>query len=87
VVQCYVGEKSPRLLRPPKELKAAQRVFLKVGQTEQITLQIAIESLAYFDEADSRWHRDEGVYQVFVGSSSRDIRWQGEFSLVTGKEG
>jgi beta-glucosidase len=82
VVQCYVGEKTPRLIRPLKELKAAQRVFLTAGQTEQVTLQIALESLAYFDEADSRWHRDDGVYQIFVGSSSRDIRLQDEFSLV-----
>jgi beta-glucosidase len=83
VIQCYVAEKNPRLLRPPKELQAAERVFICSGQTVAVTLQIPVHTLAYFDEADRQWHLDSGSYEVFVGASSRDIRLQDTLTLNT----
>ena len=38
VVQCYVAPASPRLARPPKELKAFAKVWLEPGETTAVEL-------------------------------------------------
>jgi len=38
-----------------------------------VRIPIAIRDLAYFDELDHRFVTDEGVYELLVGTSSRNI--------------
>lgn len=45
IVQCYVAPESPRLARPPKELKAFAKVWLRRGETT--TLEFVLEARAF----------------------------------------
>jgi beta-glucosidase len=55
VVQCYVSPGSPRLTRPPKELKAFAKVTLEPGQSAVIELVLDDRSFAYWGPAQADW--------------------------------
>jgi beta-glucosidase len=74
VVQLYVKEDKTVVERPDKELKAFQKVFLKAGESKQITLKLSKDAFAYYNEKQHNWIADAGKFDVLVGSSSRDIR-------------
>ena len=74
VVQLYVHEDKCSVPRPPKELKAFQKVFLKLGETKTVTLNLDKRSFAYFSEKQNDWAVEPGKFELLIGSSSRDIR-------------
>ena len=85
--QVYVGERTPRVPRPVKELKGFAKPMLQPGQTTRVTVPLDARSLAYYDVAGKEWRADPGTYDVFVGQSSVDIALRGEIALsrpVTG---
>jgi beta-glucosidase len=78
VAQVYVHQNQPRLLRPFKELKAFRKVFLKAGETRQLSIPLEPGAFAFYDPARRGWVVEKDTYTIFVGSSSQDIRLQGE---------
>ncbi|RCX02170.1 glycoside hydrolase family 3 C-terminal domain-containing protein [Marinomonas foliarum] len=83
VVQCYVGQKSPSLPRPAKELKAFEKVFLEPGESKEIALELDYRAFAYWDEAQSSWIAESDEYQIHIGSSIEDIRDTANITLDT----
>ncbi|NNK88375.1 MAG: glycosyl hydrolase [Flavobacteriaceae bacterium] len=73
VVQVYVGKNKSKVPRAVKELKGFQKVYLEPGETEDISIDIKIEDLAYYDESISDWNLEEGSYTVYVGNASDNI--------------
>lgn len=73
VVQIYLGEDSPTVLRPEKELKDFQRVTLKAGEKKTLAFTLKREDFAFWDDVLGRWHTNEGVHTIFIGNSSRNI--------------
>ena len=53
VVQCYVGAVAPSVVRPPKELKAFQKVWLDPGETAAVTLTLDTRSFAYWNPGNA----------------------------------
>jgi beta-glucosidase len=77
VVQLYLGlPSSPQVPQPPRQLKGFQKVVLKPGATAHVRFTVDERALAYWDVAIHGWKIAPGVYKIFVGSSSRDIRLQ-----------
>ena len=70
VVQLYVAPKSPRLPRPPKELKAFAKVALEPGERRTVTLELEPNAFAYWNGG---WTVDAGEYELLVGRSAGDI--------------
>jgi beta-glucosidase len=58
--------------RPPKQLRAFQRVSLASGETKMVTLQLAAADLAYWDTARHAWIVEPGPVELMVGRSSAD---------------
>jgi beta-glucosidase len=71
VAQLYVGEKSAPVPRPPRELKGFQKVFLKAGDSQQVTLQLDQRSFEYWNVNIEKWDAPQDTYNVWVGSSSQ----------------
>jgi len=82
VVQLYIADLESSLPRPVKELKGFSKVDLKAGQSKTVTFTLDGRSLAYYDPVKRDWVAEPGEFEVLVGSSSRDIRLQGQFTLV-----
>jgi beta-glucosidase len=76
-VQVYVHDVQSRLARPEKELKEFAQVELEPGETKTVTFALDQEALSYYDPAVKQWLAEAGEFEVWVGSSSRDIRLTG----------
>jgi beta-glucosidase len=81
VVQLYIRDLVSTLRRPPKELKAFAKVSLEPGETQTVAFHLDQDDLSFYDPARQRWVAESGDFEVLVGSSSRDIRLTGLFTL------
>ena len=71
ITQCYVQMPCAKRVRPVRELKAFAKTALKPGEARQVVLEIAYDSLGYYDW-DMNWVSYEGKLNVFVGGNVRD---------------
>jgi len=83
VVQLYVHDQQARLQRPEKELRAFAKVQLEPGERTMVTLSIARDALAYYDDLAHEWVAEAGEFEVLVGASSQDIRGTAVFALTS----
>jgi beta-glucosidase len=81
VVQVYIKDEEAALERPEKELKAFQKVMIEPGTTATVTLELGKEAFSYYDDTRQEWVLEPGKFEILVGSSSRDIRLNGEVML------
>lgn len=84
VVQLYIGDPECSVLRPVKELKHFAKVTVNPGETIQVEFDITTDDLKFFDETTHQWMAEPGLYKVYVGSSSTDIRCLHSFKYVLG---
>jgi beta-glucosidase len=81
VAQVYVQDVQSTLPRPLKELKGFKKVSLKPGAREKVSIALDRNAFAYFDPARPGWVAEAGEFKILAGSSSRDIRLEGAFTL------
>jgi beta-glucosidase len=82
IVQLYVRDVQSRLHRPDKELKAFAKVELEPGERKTVSLSLARQALAYYDDLAQAWVAEAGEFEVLVGSSSQAIRQRTSFMLT-----
>jgi beta-glucosidase len=85
-VQVYIGMPANEVPQPPEQLKGFQKVQLNPGQTGHIQLDLDFHSFAFWDVTNHDWKVAPGTYQILVGSSSRDIRFQGQITILVPTE-
>jgi beta-glucosidase len=74
VIQLYASETACSVMRPKKELKAFQKVFLQAGEKKLVALKVKISELAYYSEKTNTWVVEPGEFVLHIGTSSNDIR-------------
>ncbi len=74
VVQLYVGDPVSTVVRPIKELKKFRKVFLKAGEEKKVRFELSPSDLAYYNVMLHDWVVENGRFDIYIGSSSRDIR-------------
>lgn len=72
-VQVYVAPGKASVARPKHELKGFRKVFLKAGESAEISFDLDERAFAYWSEKFNDWHVEAGECTVEVGTSSRDI--------------
>ena len=73
VVQVYVAPPASPVARPARELKGFQKVYLKAGESRQISIELSYQDLCYFDADAHKWTAAPGEYTILVGTSSADL--------------
>lgn len=73
VVQLYVSQPNCSVLRPKKELKAFDKVFLKMGEQKIVELKIKVKDLAFYDEKSLTWKIESGDFVIHTATSAKDI--------------
>jgi beta-glucosidase len=73
VVQLYVIDPLASTVRPRKQLRAFDRVFIKAGETVPVTLKLGPEAFSLVD-ASGATVIERGDFILEVGASSEDIR-------------
>ncbi|MBX3021395.1 MAG: beta-glucosidase BglX [Bdellovibrionales bacterium] len=78
--QLYVRDMVASVTRPVKQLRGFQKVFLKKGESKQVTFEVALEDLKFYDK-NMKWVAEPGDFKVFVGTSSDNVKEAG-FTLL-----
>jgi beta-glucosidase len=73
IVQLYLSLPGESTSRPLRELKGFQRVELKPGETQKITIPLPVTSLLYWHPTRHCWVIPEGSMTLEAGFSERDI--------------
>jgi len=81
VVELYVHDGHSSGDRPVQELKGFQRIALAAGESKDVHFKLDRTAIAFYSTAKKDWVTEPGQFDVLVGSSSRDIRVKGSFSL------
>lgn len=73
VVEVYVSAPGKDMDKPARELKGfAKTRKLAPGETQTVEITIPYESLASFNEKDSRWQVEGGEYKIMVADNAAD---------------
>lgn len=70
-VQVYVRDVAASLVRPIKELKAFQKVFLGAGEKKTLRIEVKKDTLGFYDDA-MNYHLESGEFIIYVGTNSED---------------
>ena len=73
VVQLYIAEKNPTVLRPNKELKAFRKVTVEPGKKAVVTFEVDKKMCSYWCDKNHAWTANAGEYEILIGTSSADI--------------
>ena len=80
-VQIYTSLPKSRITRAAIELKGFAPVYLRPQETKTIQIRIPEEDLKYYDVQTHRREMEEGLYTLFAGASSDDLRLQATVHL------
>lgn len=69
VVQFYIQDVVGSIVRPVKELKGFQRVFIKANETKEVEFTISTNDLAFWT-ADMTYKAEPGEFNVWIGGDS-----------------
>ena len=73
VAQLYVGLENSKIFRAKKELKGFAKIELEPGEEKEVFIPFDEYTFRYFNVKTNKWEVEEGTYQIYVGSSSKDI--------------
>lgn len=73
VVQLYISDPYASISKPVKELKAFKKIRLAYGDQEKVSFTLKKEDFASFDSDLHQWVAEEGIYNILIGNSSRNI--------------
>ena len=81
VTQAYVSYPNSHIDRPVKELKGFQRVSLKAGERQTVTIPIRRSDLCHWDETAQTWMLEPGKITIQVGGSSDVLPLKGDANV------
>ena len=81
VAQLYVSAQCKGVYRPVKELKGFKKVFLKAGESKQVTIELDDKAFRYFNVKTNKFEIEPGVYDILIGASVADIKLSGSVRL------
>lgn len=73
VVQLYISDPYSTISKPIKELKAFKKVKLSPGEKETVVFNLSKQDFASYDADIHDWVAEEGIYNILLGNSSRNI--------------
>lgn len=77
VAQLYIGIPNS----PLKQLRGFDKPVIGAGSRVPVTFELTRRDLSIWDTVEQSWVIQSGVYNVYVGASSRDIRLTGTINI------
>jgi beta-glucosidase len=81
VAQLYISLPSSAPSTPLKQLRGFQKLSLEANQADTASFSLTRRDISYWNTEQQKWVVPSGTYSVNVGSSSRDIRLTGSFTI------
>lgn len=73
VVQLYIRDVVGSISRPMRELKGFQKIFLKAGESKEVTFTIHSNDLKFYNGA-LQFVNETGDYELFIGTNSAETQ-------------
>jgi len=73
VVQLYIRDLVGKVVRPVKELKGFQKVFIKKGESKTVNFTLTPENLKFYDE-ELNFDWESGDFDIMIGTNSQDVQ-------------
>ena len=80
VVQLYINDVVSSVTTYTKVLRGFERISLKPGESRDVTFTLTPQDLGLWD-SEMRFTVEPGLFEVFVGASSTDIRLMSSFKI------
>ncbi|MEY2654300.1 MAG: hypothetical protein RLZZ524_1328, partial [Pseudomonadota bacterium] len=81
VVQLYLRERAPQVVRPERELRAFAKVTLQPGESTTVRFVLGRRDFAHHDIGLHDWAVTPGTYDIQVGGSSRELPLQASLDV------
>jgi beta-glucosidase len=72
-VQLYIQDLFGSVVRPVKELKGFQKIFLKKGESLQVSFAIDVDKLKFYTD-ELKFIYEPGDFKVYIGGSSQEVK-------------
>ncbi len=79
-VQLYIQDMFGSVVRPVKELKGFKKVFLKKGESKEVTFSLTANDLRFYND-QLQFIYEAGDFKIFIGGNSRDLK-EASFTLL-----
>lgn len=86
VVQLYVEAPETEVVRPVRELKGFEKIFLEAGEEKTVTFTLDERAFAYWNTLIHDWYAEEGIYKVMIGENADQMCKGEEITVHTTKE-
>lgn len=73
IVQLYIRDLAASITRPVKELKGFRRIFLKKGESKEITFDVDEGMLKFYNDK-LEYVAEPGEFELMAGPNSRDLQ-------------
>ncbi|UMQ42511.1 glycoside hydrolase family 3 C-terminal domain-containing protein [Chryseobacterium sp. Y16C] len=73
VVQLYIRDLFGKVVRPVKELKGFQKVFIKKGENKTLNFTLTPENLKFYDD-ELNYDWEGGEFDIMIGTDSQNVQ-------------
>jgi beta-glucosidase len=82
VAQVYIHHVNSAVPQPKLALCGFERIHLNKGQATNVTVNIPVERLRYWDISKKQYVVETGKYELLIGGASDDIRLRAPFEIT-----
>ena len=86
VVQLYVEAPKTEVVRPVRELRGFEKIFLEAGEEKTVTFTLDERAFAYWNTSIHDWYAEEGSYKVMIGENADQMCLDDEVIVHCTKE-
>ena len=86
VVQLYVEAPETEVVRPVRELRGFEKIFLEAGEEKTVTFTLDERAFAYWNTLIHDWYAEEGTYKVMIGENADQMCAGEEITVHPTKE-
>jgi beta-glucosidase len=72
-IQLYLRDPVASVVRPVKELKQFQKVFLQAGETKEVSFTLTPEDMKFYN-SQLVWDWEGGSFVMYIGGNSQDVK-------------
>lgn len=85
ISQIYIRALSSYVYRPYKELKGFSKTLVKAESEEFVIVKLEKNAFRYWSVAADEWAIEDGIYEIIVGASVKDVMLTARIKIDGGK--
>lgn len=79
--QVYVSDVESSVVRPEKELKGYEKVYIRKGETVRVKVELGEDAFAFYDVCEGAFKIEAGEFNIMAGPSSAELPLNAKVTL------